>query len=809
MNILKNNLIRHSISVLILIVVSAIYFYPELQGKKILSHDQISSVAAAKQYLNYEEKGETILWGNTLFSGMPLFQVAYNVKANLLRFFWEYKNFFPKSMWLWLTLMLGFYISLSILGYKAEWCVLGAISFALSTWFLLSIEAGHSTKIMAISFIPPLLSSILITYRGRWLLGGVLTSLFLSIAVMANHPQIIYYSLFLIGALFIVKLFQALKEKSISTFFKRSIILLGFGILGVLPNVTLLWTTYDFSQETIRGGKSELTKEVKQSTGLDIDYAMQWSYGKAETLNLLIPGLYAGGASLDEDSETYQDLKRKGVPKKQIEGYLKNLPLYYGEQPFTTGPSYMGAILIFLFVLMFFISNNNIRWVLLAITIISVVFSWGNNFLLINEFFFDYFPLYNKFRTPSMWLSLAMITVTLGAISSLQLLFKDEISKERIKKGLIYSVSIVGGLVVVVLVFGSSFITFDGAYDGQLKESGIDIGYLIDDRISIMNADALRSLVLIGLAFAILWFVNKGKIKNLNLAKILLAVLIIGDLWSVDKRFLNEDDFTRAKSFEQSIHASVADQQILADKEINFRVFNTTVSSFNDNKTSYFHNSVGGYSAAKLIRYQDLIENHLSKGNMKVFNMLNTKYFITGQPGQETAQQNPEALGSVWFANNVEWAKNADDEINKLNSFNPNSTVIIDERYKGYMDNFSSNLTSGDNIQLTSFHPDNMVYEATSSDENFAVFSEVWYKGNEDWKVYIDGNESEFIRVNYLLRGLRIPKGKHKVEFKFYPQPHYIGSKISLASSAIIILMLLGLLAMKLMGKPLPGMTED
>ena len=809
MDLLKNNLIKHSIAVLILIVVAAVYFYPELQGKKILSHDQISSVAAAKQYHDYEEKGETILWGSTLFSGMPLFQVAYSVKANLLHYFWEYRNLFPKSMWLWLTLMLGFYLSLSILGYKTEWCVLGAVSFALSTWFLLSIEAGHSTKIMAISFIPPLLSSILITYRGKWLLGGVLTSLFLSIAVMANHPQIIYYSLFLIAALFLVKLFQALKEKKMPVFIKRSFILLGFGLLGVLPNITLLWTTYDYSQETIRGGKSELTKEVKQSTGLDIDYAMQWSYGKAETLNLLIPGLYAGGATLDEDSETYQDLAKKGVPKAQLKNFLKGVPLYYGEQPFTSGPSYMGAILIFLFVFLFFISKSNFRWVLLAITIISIVFSWGGNFLVVNEFFFDHFPLFNKFRTPSMWLSLTMITVTLGAISSLQLFFADNIAKEKIQKGLMFAGSIVGGLILLVFLFGSSFITFDGAYDNQLKESGVDIGYLIDDRISIMRADALRSFVLIGLSFVILWFTNKGKIKNLNLAKAILALLIIGDLWSVDKRYLNEDDFTKAKSFEQSIHASVADQQIIADKEVNFRVFNTTVSSFNDNKTSYFHQSVGGYSAAKLIRYQDLIENHLSKGNMKVFNMLNTKYFIVGQPGQESAQQNPEALGSVWLVNKLEWAKNADEEMAKLNAFDPKSTAIVDERYQPYLTDFTPKVNTNDDIKLTSFHPDNMVYESNSAADNFAVFSEIWYKGNEDWKVYIDGNESEFIRVNYVLRGLKIPQGKHKIEFKFYPTPHYTGSKISLASSAIIILLLLGLLVMKFMGKPLPGMEED
>ena len=809
MEFLKNNVLMHVLAILILIVVSAAYFYPELQGKKILAHDEVSAIAAAKQMQDYDKKGETILWGSTLFSGMPLFQVAYVVKANVLRFFMDTHKLFPKAMWLCLMLMLGFYISLSILGYSSELSIIGSIAFSLSTWFLLSIEAGHTTKILAISFIPPLISSILITYRGKWLLGGVLTSLFLSLAIMANHPQIVFYSLFLILALVIVKMVQSFKEKSLPAFVKRSIILLAFGILGVLPNTTLLWTTYDYSAETIRGGKSELTKDVKQSTGLDLDYAMQWSYGKAETLNLLIPGLYAGGAKLDESSETYNNLAQKGVPKNQIKDFLKNAPLYYGDQPFTTGPSYMGAALIFLFILMFFISKSNIRWVLLTITIMSIMFAWGKNFLVLNEFFFDHFPMYNKFRTPSMWLVLTMITVAMGAITSLQLIFKNEIDKDKLKKGLIYTGSILGGLVVFVYLFGSSFISFVGAYDTQLAQSGIDLDILTEDRISMMKSDALRTLFVLAAVFGILWMLNTSKLKNLTLVKGLLALIIIGDLWLVDRRFVNNDDFVKAKSYEQTIHATAADQQILNDKEPNYRVFNATVSTFNDNKTSYFHNSVGGYSAVKLIRYQDLIENQLSKGNMNVFNMLNTKYFIVGKPGEEAVNQNPQALGSVWFVNQIDWAKNADEEMAKLTDFNPASTAVVDVRYKDYLSGFKSDSVVNGSIALASFHPDKMVYSSNSSTDNFAVFSEIWYKGNVDWKAYIDGKEAEFIRVNYLLRGLKIPAGNHEIKFEFYPKSHYVGSKITLVTSSLILLMLIGVVAMVMMKKSLPGMRED
>jgi len=809
MEFLKNHLIKHIIAVLILITVSAVYFYPEMQGKKILSHDEVSSIAAAKQMQDYGKKGETILWGSTLFSGMPLFQVAYQVKANLLRFFMDTHKLFPKSMWLSLMLMLGFYVSLSILGYKTELNIIGAVAFSLSTWFLLSIEGGHSTKIIAIAFIPPLISSILLAYKGKWLIGGVLSSLFLSLALMANHPQIVYYSMFFILALVIVHFFKAIKDKQLPIFIKRSLILLAFGILGVLPNTTLLWTTYDYSTETIRGGKSELTKEVKQSTGLDIDYAMQWSYGKAESLNLLIPGLYGGGAKLDENSETYKDLAQKGVPKNQIKDFLKNVPLYYGKQPFTTGPSYMGAALIFLFVLLFFISKSNFKWVLLSAAIISLTFALGKNFLLVNEFFFDHFPMYNKFRTPSMWHSITIITVVLGAITSLQLILKAEVDKVVLKRGLIYSGAILGGMVLFVLFFGSSFITFDGVYDDQLAQSGVSVDILIEDRMAMMRADAYRTLFIIAATFGILWLLNTNKLKNLTVVTSLLGLLIIGDLWMVDKRYVNESDFSKTKTFEGSIKPSAADQQILADKEINYRVFNTTVSSFNDNNTSYFHNSVGGYSAAKLIRYQDLIEEQLSKGNMNVFNMLNTKYFITGKPGQEVSQQNPAACGSVWFVNQIDWAKNADEEMAKLTDFNPKTTVVVDERYKDYLIGFKSDSIINGSIALTSFHPDKMGYTSNSTTENFAVFSEIWYKGNVDWKVYVDGKETEFIRVNYLLRGLKVPAGNHEIVFEFYPEPHYVGSKITLASSAIILVMLLGLVVMIILKKPLPGMKED
>lgn len=810
MDFSKNKYIQHSIAVFILIVAAFIYFFPTSQGKKILSHDQISSISAGKEVRDYESKGETVLWASRLFSGMPAFVVAYKAKSNLLHNIVKTRDLMPKSMWIWLMLLLGFYVCLSILGYDIGISLIGALAFGLSTWFMLSIEAGHASKILTIAFIPPLIASVIITYRGKWLTGGILTSLFLGFAIMFAHIQILYYSIFFIGIIFLFKLIESVKEKNVVPVIKRTIILIGFASLAVLSNITSLWTTYDYGKESIRGGKSELTKEKEQSTGLDLDYVMQYSYGKSESLNILIPGFAGSGLKLDEGSDMFDDLRKKGVSKKQALDYLSGIPVFYGDPPINTGPSYFGAAIIFLFVLMMFIYKKRFKWVLFSVIIMALFFAWGRHFLTLNEFMFDHFPLYNKFRTPSMWLSMAMIAVVIGAMIGLKSIFNKEYDTTKIKKSLYYTGGILGGFVLVIYLFKSSFTDFSGPYDAQLEQNGIDIATLMTDRISMLNADIFRTLFIIILMFGGIWAIINNKLKaSSSLTYAIIGAIIIGDLWMVDKRYLNEDDFSRAKSVEKSIKPSAADQQIMADNSPYFRVFNAAVSSFNDNSTSYFHYSVGGYSAAKLFRYQDLIENHLSKGNMNVFNMLNAKYFITGQPGQEMAQQNPAALGNCWFVNEVSWATDADDEMAQLQDFNPASTVVIDERFKSYMDGFSLNPTSQGSITLSKFHPDNMEYSSESSTSKFVVFSEIWYKGNEDWKAYIDGKETEFIRVNYLLRGLKVPEGKHSITFKFYPKAHYSSTGISLASSSIIVLLVIGLIVIKLTGKTPSFIKED
>ncbi len=797
-SIIKKSL-KHLAAVLVMLVLCVIYFYPEVQGKKIPSHDGISAVAASKEVRDYQDKGETILWSSRVFSGMPVFQIAYNVRANLVRKIELYRKAMGLNMSMMFALMLGLYICLCLFGLRYELCLIGAIGFGLSTWFLLSIEAGHSTKIFTISYIPPLIASIYYAYRKQLLLGGIFTSLFICLAIAANHIQIVYFSMFFILILVIFELLNSLKSKDVVGFIKKSAVILGFAILGILPNTTLLWTTYDFGEETIRGGKSELTKkgDVPKSNGLDIDYSMKWSYGIDESFNFLIPNYGGGGMTLDEKSNTFEELRKKGVPKKQVLDALKNVYNYYAGPDGNTGPTYLGAVLLFLFLLLFFTEKSRIKWLLLSVIIVTVIFSWGKNFLVVNEFFFNHFPLYNKFRTPSMWLSMTIISVCIGAMFTLKNLFDGTYDKAKLKKGLFVSGGLLSVILLYFLLMGSSM-DFTGLADAQLEQAGFPLDTIIQDRIDLLQSDVFRSLILIALTFGTIWWMAFKKFKSESLPYFIFGILILFDMWSVGKRYLNTDDFQRAKNYDALVPTTNADLQIKQDKTLSYRVFNTTgrSGSFNDAITSYHHKSVGGYTAAKLYLYQDLIERHLAKGNMNVMNMLNAKYFITGQPGQEMAQQNPEALGNVWFISNIQWAKNANEEIDALSDFNPATTVIIDERFKDKVGDFFPQTNPQNTISLTSFHPDKMAYASNASSEQFAVFSEIWYKGNVDWKVTIDGKDAEMVRVNYVLRGLKIPAGKHEIVFTFHPVSHYTGNVITSISSIVLILLLLGLLGL-------------
>lgn len=788
-NTILNSLLPHLKALGVIFIACALYFLPELKGGVIESHDRISYIGASKELKDYEAKGEQIFWTSRVFSGMPLFQISTSKTWNLINYFNIYRDAVPFSMGLSLSLMVGFYFALVFLQIPVSIATITAIVFGFSTWFLLSIEAAHSSKMYAISFVAPFIASLITFYHGRILFGGMLTAITLCLMIAANHFQIVYYTIYFTAAVLLLFFIESLLNKSLATYIKNSFVLLAFAILGVLPNAAILMSTYDYGKETIRGGKSELTQSQQSETeGLSFDYAMSWSYGKAESFNLLIPGIMAGGYSPNEDSKTVAALVSKGVPKQSAIQYAKGLPMYYGDQPFTSGPTYIGATILFLFLLMFFIEKKNIKWLLLGVFILSLLFAWGRHFEAWNTFFFNTVPMFNKFRTPSMWLTLAIISAFAGAALAIQNLMNKSFDKAATLKGIYIASGILGAICVAFYIAGESIIeNFSGSYDEQLQKNGFPVDAMIKDRVAFMQSDALRSLAFILLSATVAWaWVNEKLNKDLFLVGA-FGLLFVLDIVPVGLRYVNSEDFKESYGKPLAVKPNRATATILQDTDIHYRVFNAAGNPFNDNDISYFHKSVGGYSAVKLYRYQDLIEYHLSKGNMAVFNMLNTKYFIQGKPGEEVAQQNPNACGAVWFVSKVNMVANADAEMAAMNEFEPLEEAIVDERYKGYLSNTTFNKNG--TIQLSSFHPERMVYTTDSNDEQFAVFSEIWYKGNEDWKAYINGKEAEFIRVNYLLRGMKIPAGKNEIVFEFTPHVFHLGNKISLASSVLILLM--------------------
>ena len=800
----KKSIIHHFISIFALIAVLLIYFYPTIQGKILVQDDITRSIATSKEARDFRaDTGEEALWTNSQFGGMPTFQMNTEYPSNLMRYFEKGLKFYrilPDKTGLIFMLLLGFYFLLITLGVDKKISVIGAIAFGFSTFFIISLGVGHNSKLRSIGYIAPIIAGVLMTYKGKKLLGGAITAFTLALAINANHFQITYYLFLLLLVLTSVYLFQAIQKKNTKDFFISSAILLLSALLSVGPNVSKLWTTYSYSGETMRGGKSELTVHKEKSKGgLDIDYALKWSYGKMESLNLLMPNFYGGSSTkeLNTSSNTYKKLVKNGVNKRQAKKYIERMPIYWGEQQFTSGPTYLGAIILFLFLIGTFIIRGPTKWWIVIGSVLALMIAWGSNLMWFNQLMFEYFPMFNKFRAPSMALTIVCFTAPLLAMLALnKMLTTENISKywDKIK----LSFYILGGLCLLFYLFGGSLFSFEGLSDDSLKQQGWPIDAIVSDRVNLLKSSAIRSLLLISLVFGLIWSYSKQKLSA-NLFIGIVGFLILADIWTVDKEYLGADNFHKASAKEKSYLPSVADQQILKDNDPNFRVFNLSVNPFTDALTSYHHKSVGGYHGAKLIRYQDMIDKHLSKQNMQVINMLNTKYLITQnkKTGQKQAQLNRTALGNAWFVNKILWAENADNEIDLLGDFNATNEVVIDSRYKDY---FTKEIEiNSSTINLINYKPNHLTYKANVNNEHaFAVLSEIYYEGSgNDWQAYIDDNPVEHIRVNYLLRGMNIPNGEHIIEFKFSPPSYFVGEKISLVFSILVILLFFGALAVE------------
>ena len=778
--------VPHVFALAAFLLITFVYFQPLFEGKKIYQGDIVNYKGMSQELVEYRaETGKEALWTNRMFGGMPAYQISHHTPSNLTRYADKIVSFnFPREASFVLIAFIGFYILLLSMGLAPPMAIAGALGFGLTSYLFIIIEAGHNTKAHAMAYMAPVLAGIIMAYRGKLLRGSAITALFLALQLRANHLQITYYLLMIVLAFGIFELVHAIKEKRVPQFVKTGMVLFFAAILAIGANIEKIWTTYEYGKYSTRS-QSELTIDGDQenkTSGLNKDYATSWSYGKMETFNLMIPNLMGGasGSELSEDSDVYQVLKKNRVPNAK--NIIKRMPTYWGDQPFTSGPVYIGAVICFLFVLGAFIVKGRLKWWLITCTLLSFALAWGHNMMWLTDIFLDYVPGYNKFRSVSMILVIAELTIPLLGFLALKEILSEKIGKKELIKSLKFALGITGGLCVLFAFVGPSLFNFTSNGDAQLPD--FIVSALESDRASLLRSDALRSLFFILLTGLSIYLFHTKKIKMFAFATV-LAVLVLADMLPVNKRYLNADDFVKARKMEQPFKKTPVDAQILEDKELNFRVYNLTERLDAGARTSYFHNNIAGYHGAKLKRYQELMDLQLSKANASVVNMLNTKYIIRkGPSGDLIATQNPSRYGPAWLVKEVEVVANADEEMNLLSTLDLSNKAIVDQRFGLSTTSYSAT----GSIMLSSYEPNHLVYDVNVDEVSFAVFSEIFY--DKGWNAYINGELNAHYRVNYVLRGMNLPKGEYQVEFKFEPQSVAIGSSISLVCSCLIYLLL-------------------
>lgn len=809
------NYIPHIAAVVIFFLISVIYFAKPLsEGKKINLPDIDNYKGSSHEIWDYQkETGKKTLWTNSMFSGMPTYQITTPPSPKLLTVIHRILNLdHIRPINFIFLYFIGFYIALLCFKIDPWVAIVGAIGYAFSSYFFIIIDAGHAAKIMALGYLPPIIGGIHLAYKGKRLLGGLIMGLFLALQIKINHPQITYYTA-IIALLYAIVLFiYSFKDKKVVGFIITSAILVVFGVVAVGTNLGVLMPTLEYTDYSTRG-KSDLVEDKdNQTSGLDKDYATDWSYGIGESFTVLIPN-FMGGASvseLPENSETYKLYEKHGS-RAAAKNAIKHQYTYWGEQPSTAGPVYIGAIICFLFVFAFFIADKKYIWWLGIATFISFILSWGKHIPGITHFLLDHLPIYNKFRAVSVGLVIAEFTMPLLAILAVNKLLKGEVPKAQAIKGLKYAVGITGGLSLFFIMFAKSLFDFNGAVDQQyLTQQGGEmiVDALKADRLMLFRKDAFRSLVYILLSAGVIYFFVIEKLK-MTYALISLGALILIDMWGVNLRYLNDDDFVSKRKAKTPFAKTKADEFILQDPTLDYRVLNMAVSTFNDASTSYYHKSIGGYHGAKMQRYQELISYHISQDMQRIYtafrsqdmtvidkalescstlNMINTKYIIYNPEAAPIL--NRSAMGNAWFANNVKWVKNANEENEALFSFDLKKDIVIDEKFKDQFEGFSPIYDSSASIDLISYAPDELKYKSSSQTDQLAVFSEIYYP--KGWHVTIDGEEVDHFRCNYVLRGLKVPAGAHEIDFKFEPETYYRAQTLAKASSIVFLLLILG-----------------
>lgn len=791
---LKPLLVFLCFSVLSLLL-SLTYFSPVLQGKKIYQSDIVQYTGMAKQQLDFKnETGKETYWTNSAFGGMPTYQLGAKYPHNYIKKLDLKLRFLPRPAdYLFLYLM-GFYILLLTLGIDFRTAVLGALAFGFSTYLIIIIGVGHNAKAHAIAYMPLVLSGIFLTFQKRYILGFIITTLSVGLELVANHFQMTYYLLFVILFLGVAQLVKSYRDNEIPNFLKSALILIAAAGLAVGMNATNLLTTSEYAKQSTRS-QSELTVLADgslrpQTTGLNKDYITQYSYGILESLNLFIPRLLGGGNSeeLGKDSYTYKAYKDLGASSIQALNEVKGAPMYWGAQPIVEAPAYLGATVIFLCFLGLLLYKGFHKWWLLLAIILALLLSYGKNLPWLTNVFIDHIPFYNKFRAVSSIQVVIELCIPILAVFGLTQLFKPEAFKKNCFKALKIALLTLSGICLIFILFKNSLFDFVGLRDGQYASYfGQDfVEALRKDRSALLTADALRSLLFILFMAAVIWGYLKHKI-NQNITVVVLGLLILLDLAGVDRRYVNNDNFRSAIKVDKPYQANEIDKLILRDTTV-FRIYDNSDGS---TKASYFHNSISGYHAAKMRRFNELIEFHIDKGNPEVFNMLNTKYIIySNDEGQLQYVENEQINGNAWFIETLKSVADADAEIKALSNFDSKSTAIVNMQYHPDAI-FKRDSTAS--IQLVGYAPNKLIYKSINTNDGFAVFSENYYKNG--WQVQIDNAVVPHYNVNYVLRGLKIPKGIHTIVFEFKPQVVQSGAQISLISSILFLILSLGALS--------------
>jgi len=806
-------------AILVFIAITFAYLHPMLDGKKLNMHDIDMHKGMSKEIADFrEETGKEPLWTNSMFGGMPAWQISVIYDGNLIRYIKKIITLgmpFPANAVF--IYFLGFYILLLVLRVDPWLSMAGALAFGFSSYFFIILGAGHTSKAYAIGYMAPVLAGIILAYRGKYFKGGLLTAIALALELEAGHLQITYYLLLIVLILGLVMLIDAIRFKHLPVFAKATGVLLLAALLAVMTHGTNLYATWEYGKESMRG-KPVIEKNAEDQTkGLDRSYITHWSYGIGETWSLLIPN--AKGGATKAIGKNHPSLEHAD---RQYREFIAQQNAYWGDQPGTSGPVYTGAVVLFLFILGLFVVKGRYRWILFSATILSILLSWGKNYMGFTDFFLDYVPGYDKFRAVSMILVIADLTIPLLALLALNEWIKQQEFTSKKQKFFFIAYGLTGGLSLVFYLAPGMFFSFLSQFEfeqfNQMRRENPADGGQIDlflaqlenVRMHIFKADALRSFFFITLAAALLYLNAKKKLSAVWLTAA-FTVIILVDMVPIANRYLNSNNFIPARKAENPFQPSVANLDILKDTDPSYRVLDISASTFNDATASYFHQSIGGYHGAKLQRYQDVIEMHIqpeisilfttlrenpnltsinqSLAGLEVLNMLNTRYVIFNPASPPI--RNLYGFGNAWNTDKIQWVDSANEEIESLRDTDLMTTAVIHREFEGALQGFVPVMDTNATVQLVSYQPNHLVYESKSERPNLVVFSEIWY--TKGWKAYINGQETPLIRANYLLRALVVPDGEHLIEMKFEPDVWAVGEKVSFAGSFILILLVIGL----------------